>query len=103
MIEIQHISKKFDDKIVLADISATFQPGICNLIIGASGSGKTVLTKCIVDLIKSDQGHIFFDGVELEGMSKEDRKELRNNILEIFMKLYHNQIKIGKSIENNNY
>ena len=66
MIEIQHISKKFDDKVVLEDISAKFKPGMCNLIIGASGSGKTVLTKCIVDLIKSDKGHIFFDGVELD-------------------------------------
>jgi phospholipid/cholesterol/gamma-HCH transport system ATP-binding protein len=84
MIEIQHISKKFDDRIVLADISATFKPGMCNLIIGASGSGKTVLTKCIVDLIQSDKGHIFFDGVELYGMSKEDRKELRNNIGMLF-------------------
>jgi phospholipid/cholesterol/gamma-HCH transport system ATP-binding protein len=84
MIEIQHISKKFEDKIVLEDISATFRPGMCNLVIGASGSGKTVLTKCIVDLIQSDKGHIFFDGVELYGMSKEERKELRNNIGMLF-------------------
>jgi len=84
MIEIQHISKKFEDKIVLEDISAKFKPGMCNLIIGASGSGKTVLTKCIVDLIQSDNGHIFFDGVELYGMNKEERKELRNNIGMLF-------------------
>lgn len=84
MIEIKHISKKFDEKIVLEDVSATFKPGMCNLIIGASGSGKTVLTKCIVDLIKADKGHIYFDGVELGAMTKEDRKELRNNIGMLF-------------------
>ena len=56
MIEIKHISKQFDTKIILDDISAQFKPGMCNLIIGASGSGKTVLTKCIVDLIQADQG-----------------------------------------------
>ena len=84
MIEIKHISKNFDEKVVLEDISAQFKPGMCNLIIGASGSGKTVLTKCIVDLIKSDKGHIYFDGVELDSMTKEERKELRNNIGMLF-------------------
>ena len=84
MIEIQHISKKFDDRVILDDISAQFKPGMCNLIIGASGSGKTVLTKCIVDLIHADLGQIFFDGVDLDSMSKEQRKELRNNIGMLF-------------------
>jgi len=84
MIEIQHISKKFDDRVILEDISAQFKPGMCNLIIGASGSGKTVLTKCIVDLIHADLGQIFFDGVDLDKMSKEQRKELRNNIGMLF-------------------
>jgi phospholipid/cholesterol/gamma-HCH transport system ATP-binding protein len=84
MIEIKHISKQFDTKIILDDISAQFKPGMCNLIIGASGSGKTVLTKCIVDLIQADQGDVFFDGVALSSMTKEDRKELRNNIGMLF-------------------
>ncbi len=84
MIEIKHISKKFDTKIILEDISAQFKPGMCNLIIGASGSGKTVLTKCIVDLIQADNGNIFFDGIDLGAMSKEERKELRNNIGMLF-------------------
>lgn len=84
MIEIQHISKKFDDRIILQDISAQFKPGMCNLVIGASGSGKTVLTKCIVDLIQSDEGHIYFDEVELSKMNKEQRKELRNSIGMLF-------------------
>jgi phospholipid/cholesterol/gamma-HCH transport system ATP-binding protein len=84
MIEIQHIAKTFGDKVILEDISAQFKPGMCNLIIGASGSGKTVLTKCIVDLIQTDEGHIYFDGIELDKMSKEQRKELRNNIGMLF-------------------
>lgn len=84
MIEIKHISKQFDERVILDDISAQFKPGMCNLIIGASGSGKTVLTKCIVDLIQADKGNIFFDGVDLAAMPKEDRKELRNNIGMLF-------------------
>ena len=84
MIEIKHISKKFDTKIILEDISAQFKPGICNLIIGASGSGKTVLTKCIVDLIQADSGEVIFDGRALSAMNKEERKDLRNNIGMLF-------------------
>jgi phospholipid/cholesterol/gamma-HCH transport system ATP-binding protein len=57
---------------------------MCNLIIGASGSGKTVLTKCIVDLIQADKGEVIFDGVALKSMNKEDRKELRNHIGMLF-------------------
>ena len=84
MIEIKHISKKFDDRVVLEDISAQFKPGMCNLIIGASGSGKTVLTKCIVGLLKADAGDIYFDKVDLAGMSKDERKDLRNSIGMLF-------------------
>lgn len=84
MIEIKHISKQFDTKVILDDISAQFKPGICNLIIGASGSGKTVLTKCIVDLIQADKGEVIFDGANLSSMTKEERKELRNNIGMLF-------------------
>jgi phospholipid/cholesterol/gamma-HCH transport system ATP-binding protein len=84
MIEIQHIGKKFDDKVILEDISAQFKPGMCNLIIGVSGSGKTVLVKCIVDLIHADQGSILFDGIELGKMETNERKNLRNNIGMLF-------------------
>ena len=84
MIEIKHISKQFNDRVILQDISAQFKPGMCNLIIGASGIGKTVLTKCIVDLFQADEGHIYFDGIELGKMNKEQRKELRNSIGMLF-------------------
>ena len=84
MIEIQNISKKFGDKVVIDDISAQFKTGICNLIIGTSGSGKTVLVKCIVDLLKADKGEIIFDNSLLSSMDKEERKELRQNLGMLF-------------------
>jgi phospholipid/cholesterol/gamma-HCH transport system ATP-binding protein len=84
MIEIQNISKKFGDKVVIDDISAEFKPGICNLIIGTSGSGKTVLVKCIVDLLKADKGEILFDNMLFSTMNKEERKDLRQNLGMLF-------------------
>jgi phospholipid/cholesterol/gamma-HCH transport system ATP-binding protein len=84
MIEIQNICKKFGDKVVIDDISAKFKPGICNLIIGTSGSGKTVLVKCIVDLLKADKGEILFDKMLLSKMDKDERKELRQNLGMLF-------------------
>jgi len=84
MIEIQNIIKKFGDKVVIDDISAQFKPGICNLIIGTSGSGKTVLVKCIVDLLKADKGEILFDHTLFSKMDKEERKDLRQNLGMLF-------------------
>jgi phospholipid/cholesterol/gamma-HCH transport system ATP-binding protein len=84
MIEIKHISKGFEGKSIIEDINAQFLPGKCNLIIGASGSGKTVLTKCIVDLIHPDQGEVLFDGVSSHNMSDNQKKQLRQNIGMLF-------------------
>ena len=84
MIEIQNISKRFGDKVVIDDISAQFKTGICNLIIGTSGSGKTVLVKCIVDLLKADKGEILFDKMLLSKMDKDERKDLRQNLGMLF-------------------
>lgn len=84
MIEIQNIRKRFGDKVVIDDISAQFKPGICNLIIGTSGSGKTVLVKCIVDLLKADKGEILFDKMFLSKMDKDERKDLRQNLGMLF-------------------
>jgi len=74
MIEIQHIYKAFGDKVIIDDVSAQFKPGICNLIIGASGSGKTVLIKCIVDLIQADQGKIMFDQDDFATLTKKEKR-----------------------------
>jgi ABC-type transporter Mla maintaining outer membrane lipid asymmetry ATPase subunit MlaF len=56
MIEIRNIQKKFGERVILHDITAVMEAGKCNLIIGTSGSGKTVLTKCMVGLFEPDQG-----------------------------------------------
>lgn len=84
MIELSHISKSFQDVNILNDISAVMEAGKCNLIIGASGSGKTVLTKCIVGLFKPEMGIISFDGADLVTMEIKDRKLLRQKIGMLF-------------------
>ena len=60
MIEVKNIKKTFGDKTVINDVSAVMKAGQCNLIIGSSGSGKTVLMKCMVGLFEPDAGEIFF-------------------------------------------
>jgi phospholipid/cholesterol/gamma-HCH transport system ATP-binding protein len=84
MIEIKNVSKSFDDKDILKDVSAVMETGKTNLIIGTSGSGKTVLQKCMVGLFEVDKGHIIFDGKDLTTMPQEDRKELRQQIGMLF-------------------
>ena len=59
MIKIQNITKSFGDKLVLNQVSGVFEKGKPNLIIGASGTGKSVLLKCIVGLVKPDRGEVF--------------------------------------------
>lgn len=84
MIEIKNVYKSFGDKEILNDISAVMQTGMTNLIIGTSGSGKTVLQKCMVGLFEVDKGDIIFDGKNLTNMAEEDRKELRQQIGMLF-------------------
>ena len=84
MIDIQHISKRFGDKQVLKDVSVKFETGKCNLIIGASGSGKTVFMKCIVGLFEPDEGEILYEGKSFTKMHEEKRKELRQQIGMLF-------------------
>ena len=84
MIEFKHIRKTFGDKVVLNDVSAVLNAGQCNLIIGTSGSGKTVLMKCLVGLFEPDGGDILYDGVSFTTMSEEQRKELRQQIGMLF-------------------
>jgi phospholipid/cholesterol/gamma-HCH transport system ATP-binding protein len=84
MIEVKNIKKSFGDKVILQDISCVMEPGKCNLIIGASGSGKTVLTKCMVGLFKPDRGEIFYEGHDMIHMSEDEKKELRQQIGMLF-------------------
>ena len=84
MIEIKNVSKAFGDKEILKDISAVMETGKTNLIIGTSGSGKTVLQKCMVGLFEVDEGEISFDGKMINSMNSEERKELRQQIGMLF-------------------
>ena len=84
MIEVKHLTKSFDGKEVLHDISARFDSGKTNLIIGQSGSGKTVLMKCIVGLVRPEEGEILYDGREFLKMSGKQVKKLRQEIGMLF-------------------
>src|SRR5689334_2756938 len=84
MIEIKNIHKGFDGRTVINDVSATLETGKCNLIIGASGSGKTVLMKCLVGLFEPDSGEVLYDGASITSMNEEDRKMLRQRIGMLF-------------------
>jgi phospholipid/cholesterol/gamma-HCH transport system ATP-binding protein len=84
MISISNIEKGFTGKPVIEGVSAEFETGKCNLIIGASGSGKTVLMKCLVGLIKPDAGEINYDGQSFTTMTEDQRKIMRRNIGMLF-------------------
>ncbi|MCM1450234.1 MAG: ATP-binding cassette domain-containing protein [Clostridiales bacterium] len=84
MIEVKNLNKSFDDKTVLYDINATFFTGKTNLIIGQSGSGKTVLMKCIVGLVKPEQGEILYDGRDYIKMNSTQVKAIRKEIGMLF-------------------
>ncbi len=77
MIEIKNITKSFDDRVVLNDISAVFETGKTNLIIGRSGSGKTVLIKNIISLMQPDAGEIWYDNRDILSMDKSELNGLR--------------------------
>ncbi len=84
MIEVRNISKGFDDKIVIDDVSAVMKAGQCNLIIGTSGSGKTVLMKCMVGLFKPDSGEVLYGGESFTKMNRSERTEIRKQIGMLF-------------------
>ena len=84
MIELKSISKSFNNNRVLNDISFKFEKGKTNVIIGASGSGKSVLAKCVVGLLEPDTGEVFYDGKNFTAMDVEERKEIRKEIGMLF-------------------
>ena len=84
MIEVKNLTKSFEDKTVLHGIDVTFYTGKTNLIIGQSGSGKTVLMKSLVGLLTPDKGEILFDGRNLLTMNAREVKELRKEIGMLF-------------------
>lgn len=84
MIEVRNLTKSFEDKTVLYDISATFDTGKTNLIIGQSGSGKTVLMKNLVGLLTPTSGDVLYDGRNFVTMSKKDKVMMRREMGMIF-------------------
>lgn len=84
MIEVKNITKSFDGRIVLNNISARFEEGKTNLIIGRSGSGKTVLIKNIIGLMRPDSGEILYDGRNFLNMNKGEINLLRREMGMLF-------------------
>ena len=84
MIEIKHLCKSFDGREVLKDISAVFENGKTNLIIGQSGSGKTVLMKNLVGLLDPTSGEVLYDGRNFVTMTKNEKVMMRREMGMIF-------------------
>lgn len=84
MIEARNINKSFGENHVLRDVSCKFHPGKTNLIIGQSGSGKTVLMKCLVGLFEVDDGQVLYDDRNFSAMNIEKRKEIRQELGMLF-------------------
>jgi ABC-type transport system involved in resistance to organic solvents, ATPase component len=84
MIEIRNISKQFDGENVLNEVSATFETGCTNLIIGRSGSGKTVLMKCLVGLLTPDSGQVLYDGRDFFALPRRQLAALRREMGMLF-------------------
>lgn len=84
MIEVENIKKRFGDQEVLKGISTIFEQGKTNLIIGQSGSGKSVLLKCLIGLFKPEGGRILFDDKSIQDMNDEQQRVLREEIGMLF-------------------
>lgn len=84
MIELKDVRKSFQGKEILKGISAVFEPGQTNLVIGASGHGKSVLMKCMVGLLNVDGGHIYYDGRDFTELEYQQVREVRKDIGMLF-------------------
>ena len=84
MIEVKNLTKAFGDKTVLCGINARFETGKTNLIIGQSGSGKTVLMKNLVGLLHPTSGEVLYDGRDFVGMTKREQVMMRREMGMIF-------------------
>jgi phospholipid/cholesterol/gamma-HCH transport system ATP-binding protein len=84
MIEVKNLHKSFDDTLVLKGISTTFEKGKTNLIIGQSGSGKTVFMKCLLGLLEPEEGIISYEGKIYSELSGDERRDLRQEMGMVF-------------------
>jgi len=84
MIEVKNLYKSYDGELVLNDINARFDQGKCNLVIGKSGSGKTVLLKSIIGLVEADNGEIWYNDQEFSHMDANERQLIRKEMGVLF-------------------
>lgn len=84
MIEIRNVRKTFGEKVVLQDVSFSMEAGKTNLIIGTSGSGKTVLMKIMIGLFMPDSGEVLYEGQDITKMDVKDLKEIRQSVGMLF-------------------
>lgn len=98
MIEVKHISKSFLDKNILNDVNYTFEKGKTNLIIGASGTGKSVLLKVIVGLVKPENGEILYDGRNFTAGNSDLKTQIRR---EMGMLFQNSALFDSKNVEEN--
>jgi len=84
MIEVQNLIKEFEGKVVINNISTKFKEGAVNMIIGKSGSGKSVFLKCLVGLLRPEGGKVLYDGKDFLKMKHKDVKKLRRNMGMLF-------------------
>jgi phospholipid/cholesterol/gamma-HCH transport system ATP-binding protein len=98
MIEVKNVKKSFGDKVVLQDVSFKMEAGKTNLIIGTSGSGKTVLMKVMIGLLPLDSGAVIYEGRDITKMNEKDLKEVR---MQIGMLFQGGALFDSKTVENN--
>ncbi len=84
MIEIKNIHKAFEGRDILLDINGSFKPGDTSLIIGGSGTGKSVLLKCMIGIIKPEKGNILYNGRDFHHSDEETRKDIRREMGVLF-------------------
>ncbi|HPU46844.1 MAG TPA: ATP-binding cassette domain-containing protein [Bacteroidales bacterium] len=84
MIKVKNLVKKFDDKVVLDSINTTFEPGKVNLVIGRSGSGKTVFLKCLLGLLTPEEGELFYGNKDFYSLSEKEQKNIRKEMGVVF-------------------
>ncbi len=84
MIEVRNVQKSFDDKVVLHDVSAQMEAGKTSLIIGSSGSGKTVLMKIMIGLLPVTSGSVIYEGKDITKMNTKELKDIRKQIGMLF-------------------
>lgn len=97
MIEARNVSKWFDGQQILFNISAKFEDGKTNLIIGQSGSGKTVFMKCLIGLLTPEEGEILYDGRRFRSLDTNQKRQLRTEIGVLFQgsALFDNETVLG--------